>query len=164
MFEVDCRAQDRNAKALQKPYDRKVSGVSLVFSRGPRWKKNAERLSNSLSGNYPTTSRQWLLQKLNLVVLHHLMTHIISLECSQKLCATHRLFQILHKSIKFWCPFKILIHIFSHHLAEYGISWVFLQLQMLHLLEAMSCSVPPQGAFEEGSAIVGSPIVESKPS
>lgn len=76
----------------------------------------------------------------------------------------HR-FQILRKSITFWCAFKKILIISSvHHLAEYSISWVFLQLQMPHLPEAMSCSVRPQGASEEGSAIVGSPAVESKPS
>ena len=140
-----CRAQDRNAKALQKPYGKTAKRQGLggvIGANEARWKKNAERLSNSLSGNYPTTSRQWLLQKLDLVILHHLMTHMISLsypwECSQKLCATHRFFQILHKSIKiFGCPFKntYSYHYISsvHHLAQYGISW--------RLLAAMSCYI-----------------------
>ena len=154
-----CRAQDRNAKALQKPYDGQDGKTARL--RGCQWcergkmKKNAERLSNSLSGNYPTTSRQWLLQKLDLVILHHLMTHMISLsypwECSQKLCATHRFFQILHKSIKnFGCSFKVLIHIFSppsrpirHLLTSFW--WVATSARSDELLR------PAAGRFRGGS-------------
>lgn len=171
-----CYAELR--AAMRKPFrnlmtarrqDGKVQGFGgVIGANEAKWKKNAERLSNSLSGNYPTTSRQWLLQKLDLVILHHLMTHMISLsypwECSQKLCVTHRFFQILHKSIKkFGCSFKMLIHIFSppsrpiRHLLTSSCSD-----ELLHLPEAMSCSVPPQGASEEEAAIVGSPIVEAQ--
>ena len=140
--------------------------------RGCQWcergkmKKNAERLSNSLSGNYP----------------HHLQTmtpskarsrdsspphdshdfSIISMRVfTETMCHPQVLPNLTQIYQKFWMFILKYLFISSvHHLAQYGISWRLFD-ELLHLPEAMSCSVPPQGAFEEEAAIVGSPIVEA---